>query len=752
MHRIAMPVLILILIAAVLPAADNRGFRKDVQPFLRKHCAQCHSAKAKVANLDVERFKSAESVLAEQDVWDKIVRKVRAGEMPPKPLPAPSAPEVKAVLDWLHAEYSRFDQGGKHDPGRITARRLNRAEYNNTIRDLTGLDLRPADQFPPDDSGYGFDNIGDVLSLSPALMEKYLNAAMRVTREAVASPRTYRETSDRYRSDRVKHNGPPGSIEVKHNFPVEADYSIRIAIAGRRGTEEEGLQVIAYFDGKMEKSLPEFVPATRPRLLDVKVRTNAGPHTMRALIVDKSGNPVTFDEKGPMVEYLEVRGPQNPAPFAPPPSHKVILTCGEWPGRYDDACVKQIVSNFARRAFRRPVTEQEAEKFYQYAKSAKDDGESAEQAIRYALQAVLVSPHFLFRIERDAKPNDAAAAHTVSEFELASRLSYFLWSSMPDEQLFDLALKNQLRKPGVLEQQVERMIRDARFAAFVDNFAGQWLELRNIDEVKPAAEKFPNFDNELRAAMKKETQLFFESVVRDGRSLTTLLDARYTFLNERLARHYGISGVTGPEFRKVELNTPQRGGVLTHASVLTVSSYPNRTSPVIRGKFVLENFLNAPPPPPPPNVPTLEESAAGMTGTLRQQMEKHRTNPTCAACHVRMDALGFGLENYDAIGGWRDQDGGQPIDASGALPGGREFRTPAELKTMLTKNQDDFAGCVTEKMMTYALGRGLEKNDRTFVRQIVRNLAATDYQLQRLFIEIARSAPFQMRRGEAARR
>jgi hypothetical protein len=691
-------------------------------------------------------------VLADQEVWDKIAKKVRSGEMPPKGMPVPAAAETKALLDWLHAEYTKFDQSGKHDPGRITARRLNRAEYNNSIRDLTGLDLRPADQFPPDDSGYGFDNIGDVLSLSPALMEKYLTAATRVTRDAVASPRVYKELSDRYRSDRVKHNGPQGSIEVKHNFPVEADYSFRIAIAGRRGTEEEGLQVMAYFDGKLEKTLPEFVPATKPRLFDVKVRTKAGPHTMRAVIVDKSGTPIVFHEKAPMVEYLEVRGPQNAVPFEPPPSHKVILTCGEWPGKYDDACVKQIVTNFARRAFRRPLTPQESEKFYQYAKSAKDDGETPEQAIRYALEAVLVSPHFLFRIERDPKPNDASARHDVNEFELASRLSYFLWSSMPDEALFELALNKQLRKPGVLEQQVERMIRDPKFSSFVDNFAGQWLELRNIDEVKPAAEKFPMFDSELRAAMKKETQLFFESVVREGKSLTTLLDARYTYLNERLARHYGIGGVTGPEFRRVELTTPQRGGVLTHASVLTVSSYPNRTSPVLRGKFVLENFLNAPPPPPPPNVPTLEESSAGITGTLRQQMEKHRANATCAACHLRMDALGFGLENYDAVGAWREQDSGQPIDTSGKLPGGHEFRSPAELKALLAKNPEDFAGCVTEKMMTYALGRGLEKNDRTFVRQIVRSLSAKDYQLQRLFIEIAKSAPFQMRRGEASKK
>jgi mono/diheme cytochrome c family protein len=738
-----------ILFSTALPAADSAGFRKNVQPFLKQHCTMCHSTKAKVGGLDLEQFQNADLVLADQEVWDKVVLKLRNGEMPPKGMPRPSAAETAALTGWLKAEYARYDKAGRHDPGRVTARRLNRAEYNNTIRDLVGLDLHPANQFPVDDSGYGFDNIGDVLSVSPALMEQYMLAADRIAKAALALPKQYQVTSDRYRSDRVKHDGSAGSIALSHSFPVEGDYEIRIAIAGRRSTEEEALQLKTQVDDQAPQFSPVFTPENKPRLHDFTIRPKAGSHKLRAIIIDSEGKPYT-GEKGPLVEYLEVRGPYNQAPFTPPPSYKTILICGEYPGKYDDACMQRIVENFARRAFRRPVTPWETERFLKYAKLALAKGDVPEAALRYSLEAILVSPQFLFRIERDPRPNDPQATHPLTDFELATRLSYFLWSSMPDEDLFQLASKGDLHKPAVLEQQVRRMLAGSKFSAFVDNFVGQWLELRNLNEVKPAPEKFPTFDNELRAAMKKETQLFFESVVKQDRSILDFIDSDYTFLNERLAKHYGIPGVTGNEFRRVELHTPQRGGLITMASVLTVSSYPTRTSPVIRGKYLLENFLNAPPPPPPPNVPNLEDSGVGITGTLRQQMEKHRANPMCAACHLKMDALGFGLENYDAIGAWRDKDGKFPIDASGALPGGKTFSTPAEFKKILLTNKDDFARCLAEKMLTYALGRGLEKNDRTFVRQIVSRLAADNYRFSRLVLEIVKSPPFQMRRGEAA--
>ncbi|MBL8175568.1 MAG: DUF1592 domain-containing protein [Bryobacterales bacterium] len=734
-----MPVLIVLFLSGVLTfAADESGYRKHVRPFLARHCAMCHNAKAKLGNLDLQRFTSAGTILAEQDVWDKVSAKLASGEMPPKGRPSPPKSEIDALRNWLTAEYARFDKRPNHDPGRVTARRLNRVEYNNTIRDLTGLDLKPASAFPPDDSGYGFDNIGDVLSLSPALMEKYLRAASQIMREAIATPRALQEMNDRYRIDRIPQSGPPGSIEVKHAFPAEADYTIRIAMAGRRVAAGETLRVIAQLDGHTQQ-FDANTPPNRPRVLEWKLRTRAGVQPIKAFFALESGAPLTADN-GMLLEYIEVRGPYNPAPQQPPVSHARILICGQWPGAYDDACIARIVENFARRAFRRPVTPGEAGKFTRIALSAKQEGESAEQAIRYALQAVLVSPHFLFRIERDSKPG---AAHEITQYDLAARLSYFLWSSMPDDALLDAAQK------GAVLGEVPRMIADPKFSTFIDNFTGQWLELRNLDEVKPTPEKFPQFDAALREAMKQETRLFFASLVRDNGSLLDLIDAPYTFLNDRLARHYGIAGVDGPEFRRVALETPQRGGVLTHASILTVSSYPNRTSPVIRGKFLLENFLNAPPPPPPPNVPSLEESAAGMGGTLRQQMEKHRTNAVCASCHQRMDTLGFGLENYDAIGAWREEEGGVRIDPSGALPGGRAFQSPAQLKAILKAERDAFAQCLAEKMLTYALGRGLERTDRTFVRQIVRSVAADGYRLRSLIAGIVQSTPFRMRRAES---
>jgi hypothetical protein len=381
---------------------------------------------------------------------------------------------------------------------------------------------------------------------------------------------------------------------------------------------------------------------------------------------------------------------------------------------------------------------------------AKAERMTTEQGIQLAIQAMLVSPYFLFRVERDPNPIDPARVHRISDIELASRLSYFLWSSTPDDELLGLAEAGKLHMPGILDPQVKRMLDDPRSAALADNFAGQWLETRNLDSVKPDPQKFPDWGPELRDAMKTETRMFFESVLREDRPLSEFLDARYTFLNERLAKHYGIAAVTGPDFRRVELSTSQRGGILSQASVLTVSSYPTRTSPVIRGKYVLQNILGAPPPPPPPDVPPLDEEAVGNTGSMRQQLEKHRANATCASCHSRMDMLGFGLENYDAIGKWRTTDGKFPVDASGTLPGGKSFSSPAELRVLLKADLSDFSRCLIEKMLTYALGRGLERYDNRTVDQINRNLAASGYGLRSLVHEVVGSFPFQSRRGEAA--
>jgi hypothetical protein len=427
-------------------------------------------------------------------------------------------------------------------------------------------------------------------------------------------------------------------------------------------------------------------------------------------------------------------------------SRKKILICDPNSG---PACVGKIISTLARRAYRRPVSRNEVASLLKLVNTSKAEGLSVEQGIQVAIQAMLVSPHFLFRIERDLAPTDPTRIHKISDIELASRLSYFLWSSMPDEELLTLAEAGKLRAPGVIEAQVKRMLADEKAAALPENFAGQWLETRNLDVIKPDPQKFPSWNAELRDAMKTETRMFFEAMLRENRPLPDFLDARFTFLNETLAKHYGIEGVTGPEFRRVELKTDQRGGVLSHASVLTVSSYPTRTSPVIRGKYVLQNILGAPPPAPPPDVPVLDEEAVGTARSLRQQLEKHRSNPTCAACHNRMDALGFGLENYDAIGRWRTMDGKFPIDVSGTFPNGKSFATPAEMRDLLKGEIPDFARCLTEKMLTYALGRGVERYDRRTVNDITRKLAASGYQFQTLIHEIAQSLPFQSRRGEA---
>jgi hypothetical protein len=426
-------------------------------------------------------------------------------------------------------------------------------------------------------------------------------------------------------------------------------------------------------------------------------------------------------------------------------SRQKVLVCDPDSGR---ACIERILSTLARRAYRRPVTARDTASLMKFVDMAKADGHTTEQSLQLAMQAMLVSPNFLFRIERDPNPEDASQAHEVSQVELASRLSYFLWSSMPDDELLGLAESGRLRQPGTLRQQIARMLADPRAHALASNFAGQWLEIRNLDTAQPDPKKFPDWNAELRDAMKMETTLSFEHVLKEDRSIAEFLKSDYTFLNERLARFYGIDGVTGPEFRRVALATEQRGGLLSQASVLTVSSYPNRTSPVIRGKYVLGNILGAPPPPPPPDVPNLDEAAVTTAGSMRQQLEKHRTDAVCASCHARMDPLGFGLENYDAIGRWRATDGTFPVDSSGTLPDGRTFSGPAEMRAILIGQLPQFSRTLIEKMMTYALGRGLRSYDRQTVDRINQNIAAGDYRLQSMILQIVESLPFQSRRGE----
>ena len=758
-------------VVAETDPSSAAGFAADVKPFLNTHCIACHNSKARTGGVDFEAFRDPESALSNPQIWERAAATLRAGMMPPKGLPRPPRAEIDKAIAWF-----RSQQGGanvrKDDPGRVTARRLNRQEYNNTVRDLLGINFRPADDFPADDSGYGFDNIGDVLSISPVLVEKYMAAAEVIAEKAIVAEQHLEPALEKYLAPRAAEDKGlieyswEGSIEVTHEFPRDADYVIEVRAVDRRRipvptrddpdpTPPEPLPFEFTIDGKSVKvfDIQSQYAGREPN--EVTVTLSRGPHQLAArFLMDVTNIPYhdakKYDEPRRMAfgDSFEIRGPFHP--HLPPltESHKKVFICGDLPfGRYPPGCVERIIENLARRAYRRPVAQEEINSLKGLLELARESGDSIEQGMRLVLQAVLVSPHFLFRIERDPDPNDPAVVHEVDPYELASRLSYFLWSSMPDERLMARATSLELLDDAVLEEEVTRKLADPRSQALIENFAGQWLELRNLKLAVPDPDLFPQFDDELSSAMRTETELFFETVLREDRGLGDFLDGRFTYVNEKLASHYGILGIEGPQFRRVSLTGDQRSGIVTQASVLLLSSYPTRTSPVLRGKWLLENILGTPPPPPPDGVPELEETDVS-TGTLRQQLEKHRANPACAVCHEKMDALGFGMENYDPIGRWRTHEGDLPLDTSGVLPSGGSFAGPAQLKSILSGQLDDFARCLTEKMLTYALGRGLESYDQPVVDEIVRGLAEDNYRFSRLMDEIVKSKPFQMRRGE----
>jgi hypothetical protein len=813
-------------LALLLPISEERAqtassFEKTVLPFITDNCVYCHNTKKQAGGLNLETFKTAESMAQNRDTWDHILLKIRTGEMPPKGAPKPDPAEVKTIIGFLESEFARLDKLVKPDPGRVTARRLNRAEYNNTVRDLLGVDIRPADAFPQDDSGYGFDNIGDVLSLSPVLMEKYLTAAENVARTALFGVPAMKPSvvELRYQS---RKNEPsftplheydttglslPNALHVTHRFPVEAEYTFRLFLNGARPAGSEGMKFALWVDGQQVQvreldpeggaAFDENKQVFDAFTLDFRAKVSPGEHWIAASILNlydglppslngpnpskKPTPPVPvfkprpdrppevnerirkafeakLNEKVPVntvrVGRVDIGGPYNQVTGASLESKKKIFTCGHLDGKHQAGCATKIVTNLAHRAYRRPVTAQEVEPLVGLVKMAQQKGDTFEEGIGVAIQAMLVSPHFLFRLEQD-RPASALsggeASYRLSDHELASRLSYFLWSSMPDEELLQSADQGTLRKPAVLKTQVLRMLKDPRARSLVENFGGQWLELRKLESSKPDRERFPEYDEYLRMSILRETEMFFASIVQEDKSILDFIDGKYSFLNERLAQLYNIPGVKGPEFRKVSLaGNPQRGGVITQASVLTVSSYTTRTSPVLRGKWILENILNAPPPPPPPDVPNLDESKIGSTLTLRQQLEEHRKNPTCASCHARLDPLGFGLEKFDAIGAWRTMDGKLPIDDSGELPDGRKFNGPEELRAIIKADRNDFALGLSEKLLTYGLGRGLERYDKPTVKKIAATLAANDYRFSSLVLEIVNSLPFQMRRGAKA--
>ncbi|MEY3285233.1 MAG: hypothetical protein RIR86_3246 [Acidobacteriota bacterium] len=789
-------------------------FRDKFVPFFRENCYSCHNEKKAAGGLNLEQYQEGAAILAHRDTWESVLQRMEAGEMPPKGAPRPDELELKALTAWLSGEFSRADERMTPDPGRVTARRLNRSEYNNTIRDLLGVDLRPADNFPQDDSGYGFDTIGDVLSLPPVLMEKYLTAAERVTEAAIFGPERLKPSLTRIpqTSRNIVPSKKPltdydrtglsmvNALHVTHRFPVEADYLLRIFTAGERPLSSEPVTFALWVDGQQVQTLvfdaegkasfeddrQDFSSMT----IEFRQHLTAGEHWIAVSILNfYDGLPAEYGGENPshrpppvkppfrappratperVVELkkayelrwsikrpvntarasrLEIGGPYDPVLKPSPESQRLIYACGHLNGRHVDGCEQKIIANLARRAWRRPVSLAETSRLRRLFTLSRQRGSSFEEGLAVALQAILVSPHFLFRIEDDrAAQGVRRPYHPLDQYELAARLSYFLWSSMPDAELRRLADRQMLRQPGVLEAQVKRMIADPKSRALVENFGGQWLELRRLESVTPDTQRFPAWDEYLRVSIRRETELLLQNILQQDRPLTELIDADYTYLNERLARFYEIPGVTGPAFQRVQLkDRSRRGGILTQASVLTVSSYATRTSPVLRGKWILENILNAPPPAPPAGVPPLSEEEAGKAMTLRQKLEEHRKNPTCASCHARMDPLGFGLENFDAIGRWRTHDGDAPIDSSGVLPNGTRFSGPGELKQIVLQQRDAFTQGLTEKMLTYALGRGVERYDRPVIRQIATKTAANNYRISSLITEIVRSLPFQNR-------
>jgi hypothetical protein len=765
--------LVSIVVLAAAPYLRAQGsFTESVRPILARHCSTCHNEKMVAAGLSFDSFRDESAARRNPELWPRVLERLAAGTMPPPALPRLTEGELKSIANWIRASFPSAASAPAGPSSRVTIRRLNRAEYNNTIRDLLGVVATPASDFPLDDSGYGFDNIADVLSLSPMLMEKYMASARKLSRLAVygeplpPQPTTIGHYLGKHSHDARRTLAAPnitpfslrGAIYFDHLFPWDAEYEFRYRVVNfryvltkpgeKRPTEEELKKLFPTVDAVLSI---DGVPVNHSPIIGnlamefdrgdlvARVPVKAGEHHVRVSFphladIDDPLSNVNQDLRRKLwFDYLDIVGPFEPN-NARPEAYRKVFTCRHGDGRHTAACRRTIISNQARRAYRRPPNQQEVASLMAIAQR----GDSFEEGIRLALQAVLVSPSFLFRIER--KP---AAGPEIDEYALASRLSYFLWSSMPDEDLLRAAADKTLRKPDVLTAQVRRMLADPKSSALIDNFASQWLQLRALARSAPDPERFPKVDEELLDFMEQETKLFAQAVIREDRSVLDFLNAKFVYVNGALARHYGIPGVSGEEFRRVELDGNQRLGVLTHGSILTVSSYPTRTSPVLRGKWVLENLLGTPPPPPPPEVPELTETGVGASVSLRERLQQHRANPACASCHEQMDPIGFGLESFDAVGAWRTHDGTIPIDASGKLPNGRVFHGPRELIANLGANPELFTRNITERLLTYALGRGLERDDSAAVDQIGRRLAADNQGFSSLVLAIVNSKPFQ---------
>jgi hypothetical protein len=777
--------------SAVAPASTASSH----QAVLTTYCVTCHNDRLRTSDLSLEHADLAD-VPKSAELWERVIRKVRAGMMPPVGMPRPEATALDGFISYLETSIDRAASASPR-PGRTALHRLNRAEYANAIRDLLALEIDATALLPPDDESSGFDNIADVLTVSPSLMERYLSASWNISRMALGnvaitpSTVTYRVRPDLSQDQHIEGlpPGTRGGLLFEHAFPVDGEYVVKLRMWRNtfdlmRGMEDpheieiamDGVRLTSVTVGgredfsKMAEN-PGTFGADLDRRLTVRLPVKAGTHRLWATTVLKSQAPrddlikpflrTTVDGLDiigdPSVDRMTIEGPFAATGPGDTPSRRKIFVCGV-PRPTDEACAKRILTTLARKAYRKPVDDATSSVLMDFYRRGRQSGGSFDRGIEAALQFILASPEFLFRVEPDPVnirqqadatlriANTTTTSYQLGDQALASRLSFFLWSSLPDEPLLAAAENGKLKQPAVFDQHVRRMIADSKAKTLVDNFAEQWLHLRNLKNSNPDLVAFPDFDDNLRQSMKQETELFFESVMREDRSVMDLLSADYTFVNERLARHYGIPGVYGSRFRRVQIPDEKRRGLLGHASILTVTSYPNRTSPVERGKWILTNLVGVPPQPPPPNIPPLQESGAdGRVLPLRERMEKHRASPVCAGCHRMMDPIGFSMENFDGIGRWREKEDGQPIDASGTLFTGATLAGVPSLRRELAARPEVFVGVLTEKMLTYALGRGIEYYDMPAVRKIVRDARTTNYRFSSIVLGIARSVPFQMK-------
>ena len=818
-----MPLLVLaLLLVSLSPVAAHAGSAQAAQTvatetssrraLVDRYCVTCHNKRTRQGGLELDGV-NVDRVTEHPEVWEKVVRKLRTGAMPPVGLPKPDDQAMNGFVTALEDSLDKASVASPN-PGRPAVHRLNRSEYTNAVRDLLNVEIDGAALLPADTTGFGFDNNADVLSVSPGLLERYLGAARKISRLALGDPsvkpglQTYSLPymvllQDGRMSDELPFGSRGGAV-FRHVFPVDGEYVIKVTMQrAYLDTEPRGLptpeMVDIRIDGVRQALLPiggpdavgpnpyasnEMKPPADENLR-IRTRIAAGSHAISVSFQNRTwyqegvgpsrfpassfgrqsakGSSVGFGRVEMAVDTLHIEGPFDGVTPAGSPSRRAIYVCSPTaPGAASQvkaarhvktgataeeaACARRILSRLARRAYRRPVTPTDINvlmDFFQtgYAQSGFDAG------ILRGLERMLVSPYFIYRVEAEPTQARAGVPFRISDVELASRLSFFLWSSIPDDTLLDLAAAGRLRTPAVLEQQVKRMLADPRATAMTDNFFGQWLFLRNMRLHRPDPKAFMDFDENLRDAFIAETKLFTASQVLEDRSVTELLTANYTFANERLARHYGIPNIYGPRFRRVTFDDNRRGGILGQGSLLSVTSMSNRTSPVKRGAWLLEHLLGTPPPPPPPNIPPLAESSEGtkVATSVRERMEQHRKNPACAACHSKMDPLGFALENFDGVGQWRDVDGASRVDASGVLPDGSAFTGPAEFRQALLRRPDAFVTTVASKLLTYALGRGVESYDMPAVRRIVRESAGEHYRWSSLIIEIVKSKPFQMR-------